>query len=111
MSAERRWLPWLCLFTLYVVWGSTYLAIRLVVQEVPPFAAAALRFFVAGAVMALVALLAGPATPPTRRQWLDYSLAGVLFLAVGNAAVMWAETRVSSGVAALCIGTVPLWLT
>jgi drug/metabolite transporter (DMT)-like permease len=103
---------WACLFAVYIVWGTTYLAIRIVVREMPPFAAAALRFGIAGVVLGLLALAFERASGwPTRRQWRDYGLAGLLFLAGGNAGVMWAETRVSSGIAALMVATTPLWLT
>jgi drug/metabolite transporter (DMT)-like permease len=112
MSRRQKLLPWLALATIYVVWGSTYLAIRVVVHEMPPFAAASLRFLVAGLGMAVLALATERGRPwPTPRQWRDYAIAGVLLLAAGNAGVMWAETRVTSSVAALLVGTVPLWIT
>lgn len=110
--AGSRLAAWVCLFVVYVVWGTTYLAIRVVVLEMPPFLAAAARFFTAALVIGLLAFLFERSNGwPTRRQWLDYSLAGLLFLAGGNAAVMWAETRVGSGIAALTVATTPLWLT
>jgi drug/metabolite transporter (DMT)-like permease len=109
---QRRLLPFLALLIVYVVWGSTYMAIRIVVQAVPPFAAAAVRFMSAGLVMAGIAAAANRGRGwPTRRQWLDYALVGVLLLGVGNALVMWAEQRIPSGIAALIVATVPLWMT
>ena len=109
---HRKLLPWIALFVIYVVWGSTYLAIRIVVREVPPMAAASLRFLAAGLVMGLLALrLDRGQGRPTARQLLDYAVIGVLLLAGGNGLVMWAETRISSGVASLIVATVPLWLT
>jgi drug/metabolite transporter (DMT)-like permease len=113
MSPTRaRLLPWIALVIVYVVWGSTYLAIRIVVQEIPPLAAACLRFLVAGLIMGALALRVDRAHGwPSRRQWADYSLIGVLLLSVGNALVMWAEKRIPSGIAALIVATVPLWLT
>ena len=112
MSPRRRGLlPWLCLGIVWVVWGSTYLAIAVAVREVPPMAAAALRFVAAGLVMGAIALVVDRGQPrPTWRQIADYSLAGVLLLSVGNALVMWAEKRIPSGIAALIVATVPLWL-
>jgi len=104
--------PWLALLTIYVVWGSTYLAIRVAVQEMPPFAAAAVRFLVAGAAMVgIAAWVDRNRGLPTRRQVLDYSLIGVLFLGGGNGLVMWSEQRIPSGIAALMVATVPLWIT
>jgi drug/metabolite transporter (DMT)-like permease len=103
-------LPWLALLTIYVVWGSTYLAIRVVVRDMPPFAAGSLRFFSAGLVMAGFAAMRDRAWP-SRRQFADYALIGVLFLGIGNGLVMWAEQRIPSGIAALLVATVPLWMT
>jgi drug/metabolite transporter (DMT)-like permease len=84
---------------------------RVVVREMPPLAAAATRFLCAGAIMALVALVADRKSGwPTRRQWLDYAFIGVLLLSVGNSLVMVAERTVPSGIAALIVATVPLWI-
>lgn len=112
MSArKRRLLPWIALGVIYVVWGSTYLAIAVVVREQPPIAAAALRFLAAGLVMTAIAAIADRSHPrPTRRQIADYAFVGVLLLAFGNAFVMWAEKLIPSGIAALVVATVPLWL-
>jgi drug/metabolite transporter (DMT)-like permease len=112
MSRRASLLPWLSLFALYVVWGSTYLAIRIVVREMPPFAAASLRFLVASVLLGILALFTERrAGWPTRQQWIQYGIAGVFLLGLGNAGVMWAETRVPSGIAALLVATVPLWVT
>jgi drug/metabolite transporter (DMT)-like permease len=111
-SRRRRLLPWLSLLVIYTVWGSTYLAIRIAVRELPPFLAAALRFSAAGTVMAVIAFFADRSRGrPDRRQLFDYALVGVLLLAGGNALVMWAEQTIQSGIAALIVATVPLWLT
>ena len=111
-ARNRRLLPWLALLVVYVVWGSTYLAIRVVVLELPPFAAAGFRFLVAGVLMAgLAAWRDRAAGWPSRRQLGDYALVGVLLLSFGNALVMWAERTIPSGIAALIVASVPLWLT
>jgi drug/metabolite transporter (DMT)-like permease len=111
VPAKRRLLPLVALGVVWIVWGSTYLAIRVVVREMPPLSAAAFRFFVAGVLMGLVALVVDRAAGwPSRRQWIDYSLIGVLLLAVGNGLVMWAEKTVPSSTAALIVATVPVWL-
>ena len=109
---HRRLLPWIALAVVYVVWGSTYLAIRIAVREVPPFGAGALRFFTSGLAMAVIAAIVDRRHGwPSWRQIADYSLVGVLLLAVGNVLVMWAEKTIPSGIAALIVGTTPLWLT
>jgi drug/metabolite transporter (DMT)-like permease len=108
---HRPW-PWVSLLVVFVVWGSTYLAIAVVVKEQPPLAAASLRFFSAGLVMAIIAAFVDrKRSRPTARQLADYALIGVLLLSVGNAFVMWSEKRIPSGIAALIVATVPLWLT
>jgi drug/metabolite transporter (DMT)-like permease len=103
-------LPWVALSTVYVVWGSTYLAIRVVVAEIPPFAAASLRFLLAGIVMTGLAALRDRVLPKPR-QIAQYAFIGVLFLGISNGLVMWAERTIPSGIAALLVATVPLWLT
>jgi len=109
---EPRWLPWLALFSICVIWGSTYFAIRIMVRELPPLSAAGLRFLVAGLLMAAIAArVDGPSGRPDRRQLRDYALIGVLLLGVANGLVTWAETRVPSGIAALTVSTVPIWIT
>ena len=113
MTAEhRRILPFVALAIIYVVWGSTYMAIRIVVHDMPPMAAAATRFLVAGVVMAGLAALADRRHGrPSRRQIADYALAGVLLLGIGNGLVMWSEKRIPSSIAALIVASVPVWLT
>lgn len=112
MTAERRsLLPWISLFIVYVVWGSTYLAIRVAVREMPPLAAASIRFLTAGLIMAAIALIADRKHGwPSRRLFADYALVGVLLLAFGNGLVMSAERTIPSGIAALIVATVPLWI-
>jgi len=108
---KRRLLPWIALVVVWIVWGSTYLGIRIVVREMPPLLAASFRFLCAGALMGAVALVVDRRSGwPGPRQWLHYSLIGILLLSVGNGIVMWAEKTVPSGTAALIVATVPVWL-
>lgn len=109
---HRRLLPWIALAVLYVVWGSTYMAIRVVVREMPPMAAAALRFFAAGMAMAAIAAWVDRRSErPAPQQWADYALAGLLLLAGGNGLVMWAEQSIPSSIAALVVASCPVWIT
>jgi len=96
---------WAFLATLYVVWGSTYLGIMLAIRTMPPFLMSSARFLVAGAF--LFALSPGR---PSLRQWIAAAIAGGALLTVGNGGITWAEQRVDSGVAALLVATMPLWL-
>jgi len=94
----------------YVLWGSTYLAIRFGVETLPPFLMAGLRHSIAGILLfAWVRLSGTPA--PTARQWLPAAAVGTLMLLGGNGLVSWAETRVPSGLAALIVASVPIWMT
>ena len=100
---------WFALIALYIVWGSTYLGIRYAVETIPPFLSAATRFFVSGMMLYVWRRAAGDPRP-SPRQWGAAAITGTLLLLGGNGLVSWAEQRVASGIAALLIGTVPLWL-
>jgi drug/metabolite transporter (DMT)-like permease len=102
------WKVWGALWTIYIVWGSTYLAIRVMVETVPPLLGAGTRFLVAGAVMVVV-LSFRRSVRPTRAQLLSALLVGIL-LPGANAVVTVAEQEVPSSVAALLIASVPLWV-
>jgi drug/metabolite transporter (DMT)-like permease len=93
----------------YIVWGSTYLAIRFAVETLPPMLMAGARFCIAGAVLLAWSRFRREGTP-TRRDWLTGLISGALMLLGGNGAVVWAEQRVSSGIAALLVAVVPLWM-
>jgi drug/metabolite transporter (DMT)-like permease len=93
----------------YLIWGSTYLAIRYAVETIPPFFMAGCRFVMAGAVLYLWTR-AGGATPPARRHWAGAALLGALLLLSGNGGLCWAEQRVPSGLAALLLATIPIWM-
>ncbi|HEX5748357.1 MAG TPA: drug/metabolite exporter YedA [Archangium sp.] len=98
-----------CLFALYVVWGSTYLAIRWALQGgFPPFLMAGLRFSLAGLILYTVLRVRGYANP-SAREWGAGALIGTLLLVMGNGGVVFAQQYVPSGVAALVVGSVPLW--
>ncbi|HEX9149356.1 MAG TPA: EamA family transporter, partial [Thermoanaerobaculia bacterium] len=93
----------------YVIWGSTYLAIRFAIETIPPHLMASARFLVAGAILYAWARLRG-APRPTFSNWRAATIVGGLLLLGGNGAVVWAETRVPSGVTALLVATVPIWM-
>ncbi len=92
---------------IYVIWGSTYLGIRVAVETMPPFAMAAVRFAIAGAVLFAFLKLRGAAWP-TARQWSVNAIVGTFLLLGGNGLVAWAELRIPSGITALLIGIQPL---
>jgi drug/metabolite transporter (DMT)-like permease len=101
----------LALAALYLIWGSTYLAIRVAVETIPPFAMGSIRFLVAGAVLYLATARRRPGDArPGRREWRDAAIIGGFLLLGGNGLVMLGETTVASGIAALLIATLPLWV-
>jgi drug/metabolite transporter (DMT)-like permease len=104
------WRVWAALGAVYVIWGSTYLAIRVMVEDVPPLLGAGARFVLAGAI--LLAALAARSVPVTvgRRELASAALVGVLLPAGGNGLVTVAEQDVPSALAALLIASVPLWV-
>ena len=106
-----EWQIWTGLWIVYIVWGSTYLAIRVVVETVPPFLSAGGRFMLAGAAMlAFLAWRRGPSVlRPSRQQLLSCLAVGILLMGA-NAVVSFAEVDVPSSMAALLIGSVPLWV-
>lgn len=94
---------------IYLIWGSTYLAIRVAIETMPPFLMAGLRFLLAGAV--LYTFLAARGAPrPSRAHWRSALIAGSLMLVVGNGLVVWAEQSVPSGLAAVLVALMPLWM-
>ena len=93
-----------------VLWGSTYLAIRIGVGVLPPFLFAGSRFLVAGALLLAGALAFGERLPRRARDWADLAVVGLLLLAGGNTFVVWAEQFTPSGVASLFVVTVALWM-
>lgn len=101
------------LFIVYIVWGSTYLAIRIAVRPgsgIPPFTLGMVRILIAGSLMLLVAVLRRSPMRPTRKELAVLACSGVLLWTGGNGMLNWAEQRIDSSLAALLIATVPLWM-
>ncbi len=94
----------------YIVWGSTYLAIRFAVETLPPLLMAGARFLIAGTILLAYARVRERTAGPTRADWKTGLVSGALLLLGGNGAVVWAELRVPSGIAALLVAVVPLWM-
>lgn len=100
---------WTALIALYIVWGSTYLAIRFAVETLPPFLHSGIRFLISGLILLIWRRMAGDPAP-TKRQWISTGIVGTALLLGGNGLVGWAEQRVPSGIAALMVSMSPLWL-
>ena len=106
---------WAALLVVWVVWGSTFVAIRVGVESIPPLAMASFRYLVAGALLYPVARSTGgsrlrAADRPGITQWLGMAVVGTLLLAFGNGAASYAEQTLPAGFTALLIATVPIWM-
>jgi drug/metabolite transporter (DMT)-like permease len=108
-SHPRAWKVLLAFAIIYFVWGSTFLAIRIGVQEVPPFLLAGMRFVIAGFVLFAWMRAKGTAFP-TRREWPSVGLLAVLFFVLDYGLVFWAEVRVPSGITAVMMATIPVFM-
>lgn len=106
---SKRWLIVFSLLALYLIWGSTYLAMLWAIEGFPPFMMAGIRFLVAGGLLYLYLRLRGAAAP-LPKQWAASAVIGILLLLGGNGGVAYAEQTVASGIAALVVATVPLWM-
>jgi drug/metabolite transporter (DMT)-like permease len=108
-ASARR--VWLALITVYIAWGSTYVAIRVMDRTAPPLIAAGVRFVLAGAAMyAFIAVRRGRLLRVNARELASLTLVAMLLLAGGNGLVTYAERRVPAGLAALLVASMPLWL-
>jgi drug/metabolite transporter (DMT)-like permease len=112
-------LAWISLGVVYIVWGTTYLAIRVGVRHIPPFAFAGIRYLVAGALLYPFALRSATKSETPRpsfdgrtrgKAWLACGVVGVFLLVGGNGGVTYAETRLPSGLSAVLVATVPIWM-
>jgi len=103
------WLTLLAFAIIYFVWGSTFLAIRIGVHEVPPLLLAAMRFLTAGLVLCGWLLLRGERSP-SRREWLSATLLALIIFVFDYGSLFWAEQRIPSGVAAVMLATIPAFM-
>ena len=108
MAAAAPWKLLTALWTVYLVWGSTYVAIKLSVRTLPAFLSAGSRFLLAGALLALILTLRGRSIRVTRRELASSALLGLALLGLGVGMVTLAETRIDSSIAAMIAGSVPL---
>ena len=111
-APTRRLFLWTGLLVLYVVWGSTYLGISVAVRTIPPFFMAAARFALAGGILLAWSIAREGRTfsPPRRREWRDSIIVGALLLGTGMGFVSLGEKTVPSGITALLIGMMPVWV-
>src|SRR5581483_7543301 len=108
-TRSARWKTLLAFATIYFVWGSTFLAIRVGVREVPPFLLAAMRFSVAGLVLYGWMLVRGERSPGGR-EWMSVFVLAMLIFVMDYGLLFWAEQRVPSGIAAVMLATIPVFM-
>lgn len=111
MSVPKA-LPWIALVTVWIVWGSTYLGIRVAVHTIPPFLMAGTRYIIAGGVLYAILVVTNRAQHrwPSRVAWKSLVIRGFALLVVGNGLVCFAEQEIASSVAALLVATVPMFM-
>ncbi len=107
---ESRTVAYASFVAICVIWGTTFLAIRIAIETIPTFYVTGLRFVSAGLILFAIALARGEAIPRSARKWRHELITGVLLFAGGNASMVWAEHYISSGLTALLAATIPLWL-
>jgi len=101
------WLIFIAFASTYIIWGTTYIAILIAIETLPPFLMAALRFLVAGAVLLIIAAVRGENIWPPGA--FKNMLLGIVILTGGQGLLAWAELYISSGYAAILVSTLPLW--
>jgi drug/metabolite transporter (DMT)-like permease len=108
-AKPATWKVLLAFSIIYFVWGSTFLAIRVGVHEVPPFLLAGMRFVLAGAILYAWMRAKGTASP-AKREWLSATLLAILIFVLDYGLLFWAERRVPSGIAAVMMATIPVFM-
>ncbi|HWZ97385.1 MAG TPA: EamA family transporter [Candidatus Dormibacteraeota bacterium] len=108
VAAKSRALTFFAFFSIYFIWGSTYLAIRYAVETIPPLYTAGFRHLVAGSILLIWALAKG--LRPTAKQIRASVVIGIFFFLIGHGTLHWAETRIPSGLASLIIAAEPIWV-
>ena len=105
-TTARAWIAWVLVC---VIWGTTYLAIKVALDTIPPFLMGGIRYVLAGALLAVILLLRGHRLPATS-SWGPIAIVAFFMIALGNGGVVWAEQSVPSGLTAVIIGTSPFWM-
>ncbi len=109
MNPAVRRNAWIAWAAVCLIWGTTYLAIKIALETIPPFLMGGIRYLIGGSILAVWVLARGQALPPPR-EWGRLALLGFLMIALGNGGVVWAEQYLASGLTAVVIATSPFWM-
>jgi drug/metabolite transporter (DMT)-like permease len=109
MNPAVRRNAWIAWAAVCLIWGTTYLAIKIALETIPPFLMGGIRYLIAGVLLALWLLARGQTIPPVR-EWGRLAVLGFLMIALGNGGVVWAEQYLASGLTAVVIATSPFWM-
>lgn len=105
-----RTIAYIAFAAICIIWGTTFLAIRVAIETIPTLYVTALRFTSAGAILLAIAMARGERVPRDPAVWRNETITGVVMIGIGNASLVWAENYISSGLAALLAATIPLWI-
>ncbi len=109
MTPAVRRNAWIAWAAVCLIWGTTYLAIKIALETIPPFLMGGIRYLMGGTILALWLVLRGQTLPPSR-EWGRLAVLGFLMIALGNGGVVWAEQYLASGLTAVVIATSPFWM-
>jgi drug/metabolite transporter (DMT)-like permease len=110
MSTNKNYLPYAALAAVCLIWGTTYLALRIAVLNFPPFLFVVIRQLIAGAILVAFMLTVGKAKLPSKGEILKQAIGGFFMLSIGNGFVAWAEVTIPSGIAAIICSLMPMWV-
>jgi drug/metabolite transporter (DMT)-like permease len=110
VSSIKRYFPWIALIAVWILWGSTYLAIRVAVETIPPYLMVGTRYIIAGILLGALQYALAKEKPkmPTLHELRRIAITGILLLVIGNGILCLAETRIPSGISALIVASVPI---
>ena len=108
-AAAKRALAYGCFAAICILWGTTFVGIRVAIETIPPLLVTGIRFTIAGLLFVIIALVRRERFPAEPREWLNHIVNGTILFAGGNTLVVWAEQYITSGLAALLAATIPLW--
>jgi drug/metabolite transporter (DMT)-like permease len=111
ITTKNSWLAYSALAVICVLWGTTFLGIRIGVMDIPPFLFSAMRMTIAGVLLVLIMMIFGKVQLPSKQMMLKQALAGFLLFTLGNGLISLAEVHISSGITAIICSMIPIWVT